>query len=190
MEAPIGLTIIIRRFTNSKQNTECSVTVHYYRTIEEPYLFLNPSSRELHITATYGDQGFCVKKIRGHKAQTIPQLMTEFGAALQFFDDFGENGNALRECLIYLDEWLPADGYIIVFTQADLLLASSPQDRSWLLDLLEDTGEWWSKPVESPKQFARPPLPFNSIFETEKSDSPWINILSQSRYGFKYIHMD
>ena len=55
--------------------------------------------------------------------QTIQSLMDEISAAFQFFDGFGENWMALRECLEYLDEWLKADTYILVCEQAESVLS-------------------------------------------------------------------
>lgn len=187
MEVCTGQTITTRHFTNYNQNAELILTTPPIYSAGPPYLFLNRNYRKLNIISTYGREGYCVRKIRGHKAQTVPQLMTEVGAALQFFDGFGENGNALRECLAYLDEWLPAAGYILVFTNSELLLASNPDDREWLISVLEDTGEWWSQSVEGPDQFARPPKPFNVIFETQASNPVWLKTLNHANFGFQQL---
>ena len=60
----------------------------------------------------------CVRRLRGNKMRTTKELMNETAAALQFFEGFGETGTALEECLSYLDEWLPADCYVIVLERA------------------------------------------------------------------------
>ena len=49
-------------------------------------------------------------------------LMNEFGAAFQFFEKFGDNWNALEETLGYIDEWLPADAYILTVERAEEVL--------------------------------------------------------------------
>src|ERR1700684_1096403 len=66
-----------------------------------------------------------VRFLRGAKMETVPQLFDEFAAALQFPYYFGENWDALDECLADL-EWLPGSGFIVIFTEAQRLLASAP----------------------------------------------------------------
>src|SRR5438552_17320122 len=51
--------------------------------------------------------------LRGHKCRTSDQLFDEFGAALQFPEYFGENWDALNDCLTDL-AWLPAAEYPLV----------------------------------------------------------------------------
>ena len=63
------------------------------------------------------EANMCVRKLRGQKMRTKQSLMDEFAAALQFFEGFGENWDALGECLEYMDEWLPADVYLLVVEQ-------------------------------------------------------------------------
>ena len=56
------------------------------------------NSRVLLPSARYDEpKGAAIRKLRGHKMHGVPELMEEFGAALQFFDDFGENWHALKE---------------------------------------------------------------------------------------------
>ena len=89
----------------------------------------------------------CVRRLRGWKMHTTADLMSEFGAALQFFDGFGENWPALDECLSYLDEWLPADTYILAIERADEVLQNQREDMGHLLRTLDGVGRFWSEPV-------------------------------------------
>lgn len=89
--------------------------------------------------------------------------MDEFAAAFQFFAGFGGNWNALEECLDYLDEWLPADGYIMVVEDAEDVLGAEPQHLSALLCTLDAVGRWWSEPVEGNGRFDRPARPFHVL---------------------------
>src|SRR6516162_7921723 len=82
------------------------------------------------------DTPVVVKRIRGHKAKSTAALFDEMAAALQFPSYFGENWNALDECLNDL-EWLPGDGYVLVFERApDLLAVESPAELESLLQVL------------------------------------------------------
>ncbi len=65
-----------------------------------------------------------VRFLRGQKMQTAPQLFDEFAAALQFPYYFGENWNALLECLTDL-EWLPDGACILMILNAN----SAPRAR-------------------------------------------------------------
>lgn len=91
-------------------------------------------------------------------------LMSEFAAALQFFDGFGENWYALEECLGYLDEWLPSDAYVLVIERAEEILQDEALDETIsLLKVLHRTGESWARPIADGDRFDRPPVPFHAL---------------------------
>lgn len=80
--------------------------------------------------------------IRGWKCKTESALHDEVGAALQFPDYYGENWNAMDECITDLS-WLPADRYLIVVTGVEsLLLADDAALRIFLSVLADATGTW------------------------------------------------
>jgi len=59
--------------------------------------------------------------LRGPKMRTTADLFNEVAAALQFPPYFGENWDALDECLTDM-EWLPAEAYVLVVLDAKHLL--------------------------------------------------------------------
>ena len=105
----------------------------------------------------------CTRRLRGWKMRSTAGLMSEIGAALQFFDGFGENWHALEECLCYLDEWLPAEAYVIVVERAEETLADDEEGLRALLTTLQTVGEFWSEPVDEPDRFTRGPVPFHVL---------------------------
>ena len=79
-----------------------------------PHVILCPSTGEDERwipSRLYGrpDVKAAIKVLRGNKMRSRQGLMNEFGAALQFFEGFGENWHALKDCLSHLDEWMPAE---------------------------------------------------------------------------------
>jgi hypothetical protein len=126
----------------------------------------------------------CVRRLRGKKMRTTAALMNEFAASLQFFEGFGENWYALGECLNYLDEWLPADAYVLVVEGAEELLKDEqPEQMAALMKTLHEAGEWWSKPIAGDDPFNRNGIPFHvllNVAETEPSAADRIcNIAAQ-----------
>ena len=109
----------------------------------------------------------CTRRLRGWKMHTTADLMSEMGAALQFFDGFGENWHALEECLCYLDEWLPAEAYVIVIERAEELLIND-EGLSALLTTIQAVGEFWSQPVEAPDRFIRDAVPFHVLLNVSQ----------------------
>jgi Barstar (barnase inhibitor) len=106
------------------------------------------------------------RRLRGGKMRSRQGLMDEFGAALQFFEGFGENWHALSECLSYVDEWLPADCYILVVTDSHLVLSDEKLEQlHWLLAVLGEVGAWWSTPIVDNDRFNRPAVPFHVLFK-------------------------
>jgi hypothetical protein len=106
----------------------------------------------------------CVRRLRGNKMRTTPALMDEFAAAWQFFEGFGNNWYALRECLEYVDEWLPAAAYILVIEKAEEVLADEEPDQTVaLLKTLSEIGDWWANPIEGNDRFNRGSVPFHTL---------------------------
>jgi RNAse (barnase) inhibitor barstar len=112
------------------------------------------------IQRTPGRQAI-VRVIRGSKSQTAAALFDECGAALQFPDYFGENWDALFECLTDL-EWLPGDAYLIVVTDSQLVLDREASHQfHGLLDVLEHAAQDWAQ-AEDSQGTARP---FHVVFQ-------------------------
>jgi len=88
-----------------------------------------------------------IRFIRGKRCQTAAGLFQEFAAALQFPYYFGHNWDALDECLGDL-YWLPARLYILVITNAQLLLSSGKRDElKTLWSVLMDARSELSEPA-------------------------------------------
>lgn len=143
--------------------------------VEAPIIHVGPGESErLPWTASHFysrprlDVG--VRVLRGHKMRSVPALMDEFAAAFQFFPGFGENWPALTECLSYLDEWLPADAYVLVVERADELLADDEADIPALLRALDGAGRFWSEPVIDNGRFDRPARPFHALLMVPESN--------------------
>jgi Barstar (barnase inhibitor) len=123
-----------------------------------------------------------IRVLRGDKMKTRQGLMDEFGAALQFFEDFGENWYALKECLCYLDEWLPADAYILVVSNCTELLSQEDTDElHWFLQTVREVGDWWGRPITDNDRFNRGPIPFHVVLRCREGDA------AKARARFKDI---
>ncbi len=86
--------------------------------------------------------GFALNVIKGAKCQTTDGLLREWARALDFPDYFGQNWDALEECLADL-EWLPAKGYILLITDAAQVLPDDEEEYATLIEVLRDAGEAW-----------------------------------------------
>jgi RNAse (barnase) inhibitor barstar len=121
----------------------------------------------------YRHEGFSplIRVLRGKRMKSRQALMNEFAAAFQFFEEFGDNWYALRDCLIYLDDRLPADSYIVVITRPHELLIDEPKEElGWLIQTLQEVGEWWSRPIRDNPPFDRPAIPFHAVLQARDED--------------------
>ena len=69
--------------------------------------------------------------------------MLEIAEALQFPDWFGENLDAMTDCLGDLS-WLPSQGYVLVFEHTGDWRAKEPETFSTVLDVLNETAMRWA----------------------------------------------
>jgi hypothetical protein len=95
--------------------------------------------------------------------RSMPSLMDEFSAALQFSSGCGDNWYALRDSLQYLDEWLPARAYVLVIDEAEELLGEKASELKWLMQTFHEVGEWWKLPISDNDRFNRPGVPFHVL---------------------------
>ena len=101
--------------------------------------------------------GFLLKVVRGGKCRSVTGLFAELAEALEFPDYFGHNWDALEECLADL-EWLPAKGYVLLFTDAELILPDDEEEFATFVEVLNDAGEAWAS-----GQAGKRARPFHSV---------------------------
>jgi RNAse (barnase) inhibitor barstar len=100
-------------------------------------------------------RGFGVFHLNGARMQSQSDLFLEFKEVLRFPDYFGENWNALDECLADL-EWLDLRGYLLVIEYGDLVLCREKIEvRNMLKELLRDISREWAS--------ATPPVLFRTV---------------------------
>ena len=85
--------------------------------------------------------------LRGKRCRTKAEFFREISAAMQFPDYFGENWDALEECLRDLSEWLSFKAVTVVIDDCDRLFGSgkrAEKDRETLRGVFEDTAAFWA----------------------------------------------
>ncbi|WP_114238436.1 barstar family protein [Dyella sp. C9] len=89
-----------------------------------------------------GMQGLRVCRINLGDYTDRESLFDRLTVALRLPDDFGRNWDALADSLRDLS-WLKATGYILLFDQAQDMRDRSEDDFDELLDILEETVDYW-----------------------------------------------
>ena len=89
-------------------------------------------------------EGFAFFHIDGKNIGRKEQLLNHAATALHFPDHFGNNWDALEECLTDL-EWVDADGYVIYYDHIDALLDAHPDQFETLVEILRDAVASWKE---------------------------------------------
>ena len=100
--------------------------------------------------------GFFFVRVDGGSVPDGAALLARLARELQFPDYFGANWDALQDCLTDLPDWLPAPGYLLVFTEAGELCRRRPGDLASFKDVLADAARFWRE--------QDPPRPFKAVF--------------------------
>lgn len=151
--------------------------LHRLFSIESPWLTFMKESEEAQrwIPSFHYSQGVgggCVRRLDGRRMRTKDGLMSEFSAALQFFEGFGRNWDALLDCLRSLDEWMPATHYILLVRFAEQVLVEEEEELKCLLSVMNDAAEWWSRPISDNDRFNRGAIPFHTLFSISVETEP------------------
>jgi len=84
-----------------------------------------------------------VRIVRGGHCLTKGEVFDEFARALDFPSYFGKNWDALEDCLTDL-EWLSAESFVVIVTNADRVLASSAEDWKTCTAVLGAAAAHWA----------------------------------------------
>jgi RNAse (barnase) inhibitor barstar len=144
------------------------------RVESDPRFWLFEQDRDIAYNTVMGwaESGLTCRAMRGHKMRTEKALCDEFGAALQFPWYFGENWDALSDCLRDL-AWLPPQsGYVLVIYRSLHMLADAmPDERKSLIRVLYGAQRQWAEPVEQGEPWDRPAVPFHVVLQASRSES-------------------
>jgi RNAse (barnase) inhibitor barstar len=120
--------------------------------------------------AASGARDLAVRTLRGAKMRTTLELFDEFAAAFQFPDYFGENWDALKECLEDLS-WLPAAGYVIVIRDSTTVMSNDDTVAfGSFVRLLDNVASAWSVAIARGEVWDRPAKPFHVVMHTLAGD--------------------
>jgi RNAse (barnase) inhibitor barstar len=124
--------------------------------------------------------GYALKVIKGRQCKTPAHLFAEFAQALEFPDYFGHNWDALEECLADL-EWLPANGYILLITEASHVLPDDEEEFQTFLEILRDAGEAWGNGQAG--MSTQRATPFHVLFAVSEQEKA-----NRAHWGMKEIN--
>jgi RNAse (barnase) inhibitor barstar len=106
------------------------------------YLASHADVKAVHAMAKSHD--FAFFHIEGKKITRKEQLMNAAATAMSFPDHFGNNWDALEECLTDL-EWVDAEGYVLYYDHIDGLLDAHPDQFETLVEILRDSVASWKQ---------------------------------------------
>lgn len=94
-----------------------------------------------------------VRQVRGDRARSEQALFDEFSAAWQFPPYFGNNWDALEECLADL-AWLPGQAYVLVIRSGLALLESgSEKEQARFWSVVARVAQGWNIASEGSSRF-------------------------------------
>ena len=91
---------------------------------------------------------FAFFHIEGKNISRKEQLLNHAATVMHFPAHFGDNWDALEECLTDL-EWIDGDGYVIYYDHIDGLLSAHPDQFETLVEILRDSVKSWKEDGEA-----------------------------------------
>ncbi len=116
--------------------------------------------------------GHVARVLRGRKMQSAAKVFDEFGAALQFPDYFGENWDALDECLGDLS-WLQGTAYTLLITDTAQVLRQEPAEQFRLFfSVLGHAATYWASPSQTGSTWPHGAVPFHVVVQESPDAMP------------------
>jgi hypothetical protein len=152
---------------------KAKVKLGHLRTVDRPWAATYEATIEEAQALSWALQaeGIVARVLRGSKMTTLGDFFDEIGAALQFPAYFGENWDALDECLTDM-LWLRGHAYVLIVADADRLFRSDELDSlPTLLAVAERAGERWAAPTDEDKPWGHGSVPFHIIFQVQPTEA-------------------
>lgn len=112
-----------------------------------------------------------IKVLRGRKMREYQLFMNEIAAALQFPAVFGENWDALRECLELMYERSNSDGIaVFVDDAAEVLVSEEDRELVAFLRVVDETGRKYAAAITDNGHYNRPATPFHFVFQEQEEN--------------------
>jgi RNAse (barnase) inhibitor barstar len=105
--------------------------------------FVDSRDREALVEAG-GALQFAVLPVDLRGCHDAEAAMREIADILRFPEWFGENLDALADCLSDLS-WFPAEGYVLVLEHSSEWRAQETETLETVLEILNDTAERWAQ---------------------------------------------
>lgn len=112
------------------------------------------------------ENGFALWRVDCAAIREKDELLRALAEALRFPDWFGENWDALEDCLTDLS-WGDASGYVLVLDNCAALSRAAPEAFETALEIFDSAAEYWYDEEvpfwvfvagADPEQFDLPPL--------------------------------
>lgn len=126
---------------------------------------------DLYLQLTQRYPQAAIRMIRGKKSTNVPAFFDEVAGALQFPYYFGENWDALEECIRDLS-WLDRNSFLLMINNAHLFLCEAPdKDIRIFIDVLANASETWlTQTTEVGGEEL--PTPFHVVFACPEDKVP------------------
>jgi RNAse (barnase) inhibitor barstar len=119
-------------------NTAAETLTHYTRAG-----VYAASSAQLDVTSKSATSiGFDCWSLDISTTHSAPALLRHIGQALHFPEWYGENWDALADCLTDLS-WSDAEGFLVLLRGSDALHTAQPALWQKLVDMLSEVSDFW-----------------------------------------------
>jgi RNAse (barnase) inhibitor barstar len=110
-----------------------------------PGLYQSAADLDLEeLAANCQEQDFQLGYLDGSSITNKAEFLGACATALQFPSHFGHNWDALEECLTDL-EWLPASGYLLLYSYPKLFAQAHPKDWKTLTEIFQSVIDEWNE---------------------------------------------
>jgi RNAse (barnase) inhibitor barstar len=89
--------------------------------------------------------GYTFFHIDGRTIERKEQLLNHVATSLQLPKSFGQNWDALEECLIDLEPDADGEGFVVHYDHIDGLLNAHPDQFETLIEILRDAVQSWKE---------------------------------------------
>jgi RNAse (barnase) inhibitor barstar len=95
------------------------------------------------LTSLANESEYKLFHLNGLHIRTKDELLKSLAYSMEFPNYFGHNWDALEECLTDL-EWLPAKGYILLFSHPKNFINNSSADFDTFIEIVTSVSKYWA----------------------------------------------